>query len=96
MTVAVPETGVVQSENGRSFEVQNDTELPTSVILEDPAIREIANELSSWADNARAAVGRSSLFDRGAYASPDNVYEQMKVAQRTTTSWAASATSPRA
>lgn len=66
----------------RSFEVRNESALPIETIVADPQVREIANQLSSWANSARAAVNRSSLFDRGAYAAPDNIFEQMHVAQR--------------
>ena len=77
--------------------VANYSGLPDTVIGEDASLREIATKLSRWVDNARHASGRSSMFDRGAYTPPDNVYEEMRAEQTalsTTTSWAASPRSP--
>lgn len=48
----------------------------------DPIVRQVAAELTAWVNQARAATNRSSMFDRGAYAVPDNPYEQMKYARK--------------
>lgn len=47
----------------------------------DPRMRQVAAQLSRWVDNARAATNRSTMFDRGAYVAPDNVYRQMEIAR---------------
>lgn len=47
----------------------------------DPRLRQAAAQLSKWVDNARAATNRSSMFDRGAYVAPDNIYRQMAIAR---------------
>ena len=47
----------------------------------DPRMRQVAAQLSRWVDNARAATNRSSMFDRGAYVAPDNLYAQMRIAR---------------
>jgi hypothetical protein len=49
-------------------------------------MRQLANALTSWTNQARATTNRSSLFDRGAYAAPDNHYDQMQVARRAVSS----------
>ena len=47
----------------------------------DPRMRQVAAQLSRWVDSARAATNRSSMFDRGAYVAPDNLYRQMQIAR---------------
>jgi hypothetical protein len=44
-------------------------------------MREIAGQLSRWVDNARAATGKTSMFDRGMFTPPDNVYDEMRAAR---------------
>lgn len=63
------------------YSLVNESGLPDEMLLNNPSVREIASSLSSWVNNARSAQGRSSLFDRGAYAAPDNIYDQMRIAR---------------
>lgn len=48
----------------------------------DPRMRQFASQLGSWVKQAKAITNRSSLFDRAAYAAPDNPYDQMRIARR--------------
>lgn len=48
----------------------------------DASMRQVAAQLTSWVNNARAVTNRSSLFDRGKYTSSDNVYDQMRTARQ--------------
>jgi hypothetical protein len=78
---------------GHVFGFENQSGVPTDVLLagakvganpyvpEGTSIREIASVLSRWVDNARAATGRSSMFDRGAYTPPDNPFDEMRTAR---------------
>jgi hypothetical protein len=45
------------------------------------SVRTVAAELSKWQNNLRATTNRGTLFDRSAYAAPDNVYAQMRTAR---------------
>lgn len=54
---------------------------PNPYVAEGSTIREIASTLSRWVDNARAATGRTTMFDRGAYTPPDNPYDEMRSAR---------------
>jgi hypothetical protein len=79
--------------SGHSFPFDNQSGLPDGVLLatakvgpnpyiaEGASIREVAATLSRWVDNARAATGRTSMFDRGAYTPPDNPYDEMRAAR---------------
>lgn len=60
-------------------DVQGNADL---VAAADPRMRQIAAALSRWVDQAKAVTNRSTLFDRGAYAAPDNIYEQMRIARK--------------
>lgn len=48
----------------------------------DARMRQVATELTKWTQNTRAVTNRSSLFDRTAYAAPDNVFSQMRIARQ--------------
>ena len=50
-------------------------------IGEGASMREVATALSRWVDNARAATGRTGMFDRGTFTPPDNPYEEMRTAR---------------
>lgn len=67
--------------NGRPLGIINESDIPTSQLGNDPAMREIANHISRWVDNARSAGGRSTMFDRGSYTPPDNPYDEMRSAK---------------
>jgi hypothetical protein len=67
--------------DGRPLPYINNSDIPSAVINENADMREIANTLSRWVDNARAATGRTSMFDRGAFTPPDNPYEEMRAAR---------------
>jgi len=61
--------------------IYNTSGLSTAAITEAPEMRQLANQLSRWVDNARAATGRHSMFDRGAYTPPANPYDEMRAAR---------------
>lgn len=61
--------------------LMNESSLDSQTIAEDPSVRELAGQLSRWVDNARAATGTTSMFDRGAYTPPDNPYDEMRAAR---------------
>lgn len=77
----------------QTLQVMNASGLPTDVVLRDArtmpnpyitegaSIREIASTMSRWVDNARAATGRTTMFDRGAYTPPDNPYDEMRASR---------------
>lgn len=44
-------------------------------------VEQIGRELARWVDGTRAATQKLSLFDRNAYAAPDNPYAQMRIAR---------------
>jgi hypothetical protein len=67
--------------NGRPLGVINQTDIETGHITGDASMREVAAQLSRWVDNSRAATGRTSMFDRGAYTPPDNPYDEMRSAR---------------
>lgn len=46
------------------------------------ALDKVGRELARWVESGRAATQRPSLFDRSAYAAPDNPYAQMLAARR--------------
>jgi hypothetical protein len=48
----------------------------------DPKMQVLSRQLANWVGQARAVTNRSSLFDRTAYAAPDSVYEQMRIARK--------------
>lgn len=60
--------------------VDNQSGLPDAQVVVglDRTIREVA----TWADSVRAAAQRPSMFDRSAYAAPDNPYRQMEMAKQ--------------
>src|SRR4051794_28226151 len=64
--------------DGRAMPVMNASDVAIGDIAADPQMRQIAAALSRWVDNARAAVGRTSMFDRGSYTPPDNPYDEMR------------------
>jgi hypothetical protein len=63
------------------FEIRNYSDVDTQALERDPQMRKLSRELSRWADNMRAATGRGSMFDRGAFTPPSNVYDEMRVAR---------------
>lgn len=80
MSNAVEATSTLRVEGG--YPIVNHSGLPDTVITGDENMREIASKLSRWIDNARSASGRTSMFDRGSYTPPDNVYDEMVTARR--------------
>lgn len=71
-------TGWVDA-SGDSFEYVNASGLPDRDVQ--PSLREVASKLSDWMRGNQARNGRSNLFQRNKYASPDNPYDQMRVAR---------------
>jgi len=66
---------------GQPMQFINDSGLPSSQLIEDPGMRELASSLSHWVDNARAATGRNTMFDRGAFTPPNNYYDEVRAAR---------------
>lgn len=64
------------------FVNQTEGEISSDTIRDDPMMRELAANLSRWVDNAKAAAGRTSMFDRGAFTPPDNPYDEMRSARQ--------------
>lgn len=69
------------SVNGSPVGFINQSGLSKEVVLADVGMREMANHLSKWVDNARAATGRNTMFDPGAFVPPDNPYDEMRSAR---------------
>ena len=46
-----------------------------------PSVRQTARQLARWVDSARASRQKLTLFDRTAYAAPDNPYARMQIAR---------------
>lgn len=65
----------------RDFEIRNYSGLDDALVRQDPQMRHLAKELSRWSDNLRSAQGRGSMFDRGAFTPPANVYDEMRAAR---------------
>ena len=63
------------------YELRNYSDLPDSALARDPQVRGLAKELSRWVDNMRSAQQRGSMFDRGAFTPPNNVYDEMRSAR---------------
>ena len=63
------------------FEIRNYSPVEQSDLEKDPSVRKLTRELSRWADNLRSATGRGSMFDRGAFSPPNNVYDEMRTAR---------------
>lgn len=61
--------------------VANFSGLPDAALVDSSDLRQVATQLSRWVNNARGATGRTSMFDRGAYIPPDNVYDEMRSAR---------------
>lgn len=61
----------------------NHTTIATEDLAEDPAVRALARELSSWVSNARSYGQNTagSMFDRGTYMPSDNPFMQMRSAK---------------
>lgn len=64
-----------------SYELRNYTELSEDTIRKDPQMVTLNRELSRWVDNLRSAQQRGSMFDRGAFTPPANVYDEMRAAR---------------
>lgn len=64
-----------------AFEIRNYSDVNSNTLERDPQVRKLTRELSRWADNMRSATGRGSMFDRGAFTPPNNVYDEMRVAR---------------
>lgn len=60
-------------------ELINESGLPDELVM--GSAREVAKHLSTWTKETRARKGQSTLFDRSKFVSPDNPYEQMRVAR---------------
>lgn len=75
------EVEVVSQIGTSGMSVINQTEMPTQELGNNPQFREVAAHISRWVDNARAAAGRTSMFDRGMFTPPDNPYDEMRSAR---------------
>jgi hypothetical protein len=65
----------------REYELRNFSDLSDSVLRKDPQMQTLAKELSRWSDNLRSAQQKGSMFDRGAFTPPRNVYDEMRAAR---------------
>lgn len=76
-------TNEVEATSGLSeaYQLRNYSGLPDDVVRQDPQMRALARELSRWQDNLRASQQRGSMFDRGAFTPPANVYDEMRAAR---------------
>lgn len=63
------------------FELRNYSDVPDSALERDPQMRKLARELARWQDNLRSSHQRGSMFDRGAFTPPNNVYDEMRAAR---------------
>ena len=63
------------------YEIRNYSGVSDDVIRQDPHMRTLARELARWADNLRSAHQRGSMFDRGAFTPPNNIYDEMRSAR---------------
>jgi hypothetical protein len=63
------------------FEIRNHSGLDDRLLREDPQMRKLSKELAKWADNLRSAHQKGSMFDRGAFTPPANVYDEMRSAR---------------
>lgn len=62
------------------FPVMNQSGLSDSMVVQSGELREVAQQLQKWVDNARAATGKG-MFERGRFVPPDNPYNEMRVAR---------------
>lgn len=65
----------------QKYELRNFSGLDDSVLRQDPQMKLLARELSRWSDNLRSAQQKGSMFDRGAFTPPNNVYDEMRAAR---------------
>ena len=63
------------------YEIRNFSDVDTNALSADPQFRKLSRELARWADNLRAASQRGTMFDRGAFTPPNNVYDEMRSAR---------------
>lgn len=66
---------------GSQYPLVNVTEVATGEIADSEEFRQLARAMSDWVTNTRNAAGRSSMFDRGMFSPPDNVYDEMRAAR---------------
>lgn len=81
MEIEATSTIASDERSGMGWPVLNWSDLADEDVVASSSLREIASRLSRWVDNARAAAGRTSMFDRGAYTPPDNPYDEMRAAR---------------
>jgi hypothetical protein len=60
--------------------VLNYSGVPDNIIVESRPFRELAAQLETWVNNTRKLT-KGSLFDRGLYTPPENVYDEMRSAR---------------
>jgi hypothetical protein len=65
----------------QEFEITNHSGLADATIQNDPQVKGLMRELSRWQDNMRSAQQRGSMFDRGAFTPPSNIYDEMRAAR---------------
>lgn len=63
------------------FELRNYSDLDMNALEADPKVRKLQRELGRWADNLRSATQRGSMFDRGQFTPPNNIYDEMRTAR---------------
>lgn len=67
--------------DGRSLPVANFSDVSTAELASHPDVRQLAFQLDSWVRNARAAQGKTSMFNRATYTPPENPYDEMRAAR---------------
>jgi hypothetical protein len=63
------------------YEIRNYSDVEEDVLRDNPQMNKAVRELARWADNLRSAQQRGSMFDRGAFTPPANVYDEMRAAR---------------
>ncbi len=74
---------VVEAASGieGNYELRNYSGLSDTLIQSDQGFNHTVRELSRWAQNLRVAQQRGTMFDRGAYTPPENIYDEMRAAR---------------
>lgn len=71
----------VEAASDIDLPIMNHSGFTTERLVHEPEVRELARRLSDWVNNLRGAAGKTTMFDRGAFAPPDNVYDEMRAAR---------------
>lgn len=64
------------------FPVWNESGIDDALIVSDGSVREVAKQLTEWVGRAQKAASSQGMFDRNAYAPPNNFYDELRAARR--------------